>query len=66
MCITRKRGRKCVDKTFEETIAENLIWAKVIKDRFKTLSGSQASVAHTCNPSYSGDRGQEDSGSKPA
>jgi hypothetical protein len=23
-------------------------------------------VAHTCNPSYSGDRDQEDCGSKPA
>jgi hypothetical protein len=25
-----------------------------------------APVAHTCNPSYSGDRVQEDQGSKPA
>jgi hypothetical protein len=27
---------------------------------------SQAPVAHTCNPSYSGGRDQEDHGSKPA
>jgi hypothetical protein len=27
---------------------------------------SQAAVAHSCNPSYSGDRDQEDHGSKPA
>jgi hypothetical protein len=27
---------------------------------------SQAPVAHACNPSYSGDRNQEDHGSKPA
>jgi hypothetical protein len=27
---------------------------------------SQASVAHTCNPSYSGGRDQEDCDSKPA
>jgi hypothetical protein len=27
---------------------------------------SQAPVAHACNPSYSGDRDQEDHGSKPA
>jgi hypothetical protein len=26
----------------------------------------QASMAHACNPSYSGGRGQEDLGSKPA
>jgi hypothetical protein len=28
--------------------------------------GSQVPVAHTCNPSYSGDRDQEDCSSKPA
>jgi hypothetical protein len=27
---------------------------------------SQAPVAHACNPSYSGDRDQEDCGSRPA
>jgi hypothetical protein len=27
---------------------------------------SQRPVAHTCNPSYTGSRGQEDHGSKPA
>jgi hypothetical protein len=27
---------------------------------------SQAPVAHACNPSYSGGRGQENHGSKPA
>jgi hypothetical protein len=29
-------------------------------------SNSQAPVAHTCNPSYSGGRDQENQGSKPA
>jgi hypothetical protein len=28
--------------------------------------GEPACVAHACNPSYSGGRGQEDHGSKPA
>jgi hypothetical protein len=36
-----------------------------IKDR-KKESQSQAPVAHTCNPNYSGGRDQEDNGSKPA
>jgi hypothetical protein len=30
------------------------------------ISMSQALVAHACNPSHSGDRDQEDCGSKPA
>jgi hypothetical protein len=29
------------------------------------LPGAWGGVAHTCNPSYSGDRDQEDHGSKP-
>jgi hypothetical protein len=32
----------------------------------KILRLSRALVAHTCNPSYSGGRNQEDQGSKPA
>jgi hypothetical protein len=33
---------------------------------FKDNSGSQATMAHTCNPSYSVHRDQEDHSSKPA
>jgi hypothetical protein len=32
----------------------------------KIITTSQAPVAHTCDPSYSGGRDQEDYGSKPA
>jgi hypothetical protein len=32
----------------------------------KKMKDSQALVAYTCNPSYSGGRDQEDHGSKPA
>jgi hypothetical protein len=32
----------------------------------KKITKSQVLVAHTCNFSYSGDRDQEDCGSKPA
>jgi hypothetical protein len=32
----------------------------------KFIPTSRAPVAHACNPSYSGDRDQEDPGSKPA
>jgi hypothetical protein len=32
----------------------------------KSVTTSWALVAHTCNPSYTGDRDQEDDGSKPA
>jgi hypothetical protein len=45
-----------------------------MSERFKTsfslfikiIKYSQVPVAHTCNPSYSGSRDQEDHGSKPA
>jgi hypothetical protein len=33
---------------------------------FKVNEAGQMRVAHTCNPSYSGGRDQEDQGSKPA
>jgi hypothetical protein len=33
---------------------------------FKTELGARLPVAHACNPSYLGDREQEDSGLKPA
>jgi hypothetical protein len=33
---------------------------------FRRRQRSRAWVAHACNPSYSGDRDQEDQGSKPA
>jgi hypothetical protein len=38
---------------------------RVIMDIIRKID-SQVPVAHTCNPSYSGDRDQEDQGSKPA
>jgi hypothetical protein len=34
--------------------------------QIKIITFSQVPVAHTCNPSYSGSREQEDHGSKPA
>jgi hypothetical protein len=36
------------------------------KSLFKNLIWGQTPVAHTCNPSYSGGKDQEDRGSKPA
>jgi hypothetical protein len=33
---------------------------------FLKYRSSQAAMTHACNPSYSGDRNQEDHGSKPA
>jgi hypothetical protein len=35
-------------------------------NKLKSRKFSWALVAHSCNPNYSGGRGQEDSGSKPA
>jgi hypothetical protein len=32
----------------------------------KELGASQTSIVHSCNPTYSGNRDQEDQGSKPA
>jgi hypothetical protein len=40
----------------------SFIWLKIHKQH----EMSQVPVAHTCNPSYSGGRDQEDSSSKPA
>jgi hypothetical protein len=36
-----------------------------MKFTFSKISLSWATMAHTCNPSYSGDRDQEDHGLKP-
>jgi hypothetical protein len=41
-------------------LVNNLVWP------VKNILFSWLSVAHTCNPSYSGDRDQEDFDSKPA
>jgi hypothetical protein len=38
----------------------------LVMKTLKTKQNSQAPVAHTCNPRYSGGRDQEDQGSKPA
>jgi hypothetical protein len=42
-------------------------WANELNRQFlEVLMANQVRVAHTCNPSYSGDRDQENCGSKPA
>jgi hypothetical protein len=38
----------------------------IVRAYLKITTARQAPVAHTCNPSYSGGRGQEDHCSKPA
>jgi hypothetical protein len=43
-----------------------LVGEALIKYSTTRTHGSWAPVAHTCNPSYSGGRDQEDRGSKPA
>jgi hypothetical protein len=39
---------------------------ELVNKGFKIRKISRVLVAHTCNPSYSGSRDQEDQGSKPA
>jgi hypothetical protein len=36
-----------------------------VEEENQEFEASQASMAHTCNPSYPGGRDQEDHGSKP-
>jgi hypothetical protein len=57
MALITSMPKLCDNRYYSEVDKKNLKLKMII---------SQAPVAHTCRPSYSGDRDQEDHSSKPA
>jgi hypothetical protein len=55
-----------VDQESEKSKENNINYLRVNYDNKSIKNMGQALVAHTCNPTYSGGRDQEDHGSKPA